>query len=81
MISLILLNYLPLVSTTPAVRVEKFAARVADTDGKFAHGVDDTISKFAARVGDIGAKFATGAIDMHGAPFANMSANFCKNLK
>jgi hypothetical protein len=33
---------LPLVSTTPAVPVAKFAAGVVDTGGKFATGVVDT---------------------------------------
>jgi hypothetical protein len=35
-------HYLPLVSTTPAVLVAKFATDVIDTDGKFATCVIDT---------------------------------------
>jgi hypothetical protein len=45
---------LPLVSTTPAVLLAKFAAGVVDTGGKFASGVVDTSSKFAISVVDTG---------------------------
>jgi hypothetical protein len=60
---------LSLVSTTPAVPVEKFAAGVVDTGGKFATGVVDTSS----------GKFATSAVDTGGAhSLANIYANFVK---
>jgi hypothetical protein len=40
------------------------------------------VAKFAAGVVDTGGKFATGVVDTGGAPlFANISANFRKNLK
>jgi hypothetical protein len=61
---------LPLVSTTLAKLVTKFAAGVVDTGGNFAAGVVDT-----------GGKFATGFVDTGGAPLlANISANFRKNF-
>jgi hypothetical protein len=47
---------LPLVSTTQAALVAKFATGVVDTDGKFAAGVVDT-----------GGNIATG-VDTGGAP-------------
>jgi hypothetical protein len=75
-------HYLPLVSTTPASPVAKFAAVVVDTGGKFATGVVDTSGKFASSVVDTGGKFATDVIDTSGAPLlANISTNFRKNLK
>jgi hypothetical protein len=61
---------LPLVSTTPAVPVAKFAPGVLDTGGKFATGVVDTSGKFSTEVVDTG-----GA-----SSFANISANLRKNL-
>ncbi len=48
---------LPLVSTTPAELVAKFAAGGIDTGGEF-----------AASVADIGDKFATVVVDTGGAP-------------
>ncbi len=48
---------MPLVSTTLAKLVEKFAADVVDTGGNFAASVVDT-----------GGKFATGVVDTGGAP-------------
>jgi hypothetical protein len=45
---------LPLVSTTPAVPVAKFAAGVLDTGGKFVTGVVDISGKFATDVVDTG---------------------------
>jgi hypothetical protein len=48
---------LPLVSTTLAKLVAKFAAGVVDNSGKFAASVIDT-----------GGHFATGVIDTRGAP-------------
>jgi hypothetical protein len=48
---------LPLVSTTLAKLVEKFAAGVVDTGGNFVACVVDT-----------GGKFATGVVDTGGAP-------------
>jgi hypothetical protein len=42
---------LPLVSTTLAKMVEKFATGVADTGGKFATGVVDTGGNFAGAAG------------------------------
>ncbi len=54
---------MPLVSTTLAKLVEKFAAGVADTGRKFAAGVADIGSNFAAGVVDTGGKFATGVVD------------------
>jgi hypothetical protein len=75
-------HYLPLVSTTLASPVAKFAAGVVDTGGKFATGVVDTSGKFAAGFVDPGGKFATGVVDTSGAPsLANISMNFRKNLK
>jgi hypothetical protein len=57
-------------STTLAQLVAKFAAGVVDTSGKFATGV----------VGTTG-KIASGVVNTNGAPwFANISANFQKNL-
>jgi hypothetical protein len=47
----------PLVSTTLAKLVAKFAAGVVDNSGKFAASVVDT-----------GGNFATGVIDTRGAP-------------
>jgi hypothetical protein len=73
---------LPLVSTTLAKLVAKFAAGVVDTGGKFAACVVDTGGNFAAGVVDTVGKFATGVVDTGGAPLlANISANFRKNLK
>ncbi len=48
---------LPLVSTTPAELVAKFAAGGVDTGGEFTASVDD-----------IGDKFATGVVDTGGSP-------------
>ncbi len=48
---------LPLVSTTLAKLLAKFAAGVVDTSGKFAAGVVDT-----------GGNFAAGVVDTVGAP-------------
>ncbi len=71
---------LPLVSTTPAVPVAKFAAGVVENGGKFATGVADTGGKFAAGIVDTGGKFATGVVDTGGAPLlANIFTNFWKN--
>ncbi len=73
---------MPLVSTTLAKLVAKFAAGVVDTGGKFAACVVDTGGNFAAGVVDTVGKFATGVVDTGGAPLlANISANFRKNLK
>ena len=47
-------------STTQGELVEKFAAGVVDTGGKFAAGVAGVI--------DNGGKFATGVVDTGGAP-------------
>jgi hypothetical protein len=55
--------YLPLVSTTQAVPVAKFATGVIDSGSKFATGVVYTSGKFA-----------TGVVNTAGAPsFANIS--------
>jgi hypothetical protein len=55
---------LPPVSTTLAKLVEKLAAGVVDTSGKFSAGVVDTGGNFAAVVVDTGGKF----VDTSGAP-------------
>jgi hypothetical protein len=49
-----LFPFLPLVSTTPAKLVAKFAAGVVDAGGKFAAGVVHNGSNFAACVIDTG---------------------------
>ncbi len=54
---------LPPVSTTLVKLVEKFAAGVVDTGGKFAAVVVDTSSN------DTGGKFAAGVVDTGGAPW------------
>jgi hypothetical protein len=59
---------LPLVSTTQAKLVAKFAAGVVDTSGNFAASVVNTGGKFATCVVDTGGKFATCVIDTGGAP-------------
>jgi hypothetical protein len=59
---------LPLVSTTLAKLVAKFAAGVVNTGGKFTAGVVDTGGKFAAGVVDTGVEFATGVVATGGAP-------------
>ncbi len=70
---------MPLVSTTLAKLVAKFAVGVADTGGKFAAGVVETGGNFSASVVDAGGKFATSVVDTGGAPLlANISANFEK---
>ncbi len=43
-------QHLPPVSTTPAIKVAKFASGVVDTGGNFATTVVDTGSKFASGV-------------------------------
>ena len=73
---------MPLVSTTLAKLVAKFAAGVVDTGGKFATGVVDTDGNFAAVVVDTGGKFAVGVVVTGGAPLlANISTSFKKNSK
>ncbi len=56
-VSLTLVANLPLVSTTLAELMAKFAAGGVDTGGEFAASVDD-----------IGDKFATGVVDTGGSP-------------
>ncbi len=58
--------HLPLVSTTLAKLVAKFAAGVVDTGGKFAAGVVDTGGNFATGVIDTGGKFPAGIIATSG---------------
>jgi hypothetical protein len=65
---------LPLVSTTPAVPVAKFA--VVKMGGKFATGVVGTVGKFAPSVVDTDGIFATGVVDTGGAlSLANISTD------
>ena len=68
---------MPPVSATPVANFSSIFARVVDTGGKFATGVNDTGGKFATGVNDAGGKLPPVSTT----PAANLLANYRNKIR